>query len=124
MTTKTKTRDGLWRCPGCQETTTDDWAADSSWRWNGEAWEHRCDGLHPQVGHLLAEFVPTPKLPMNKWSHPEWSGSLIAEPNFTREEVIEGYLSDLDEAAHADLTVEPIHMTQDDIDALPEFEGY
>ena len=28
---------------------------DPTWRWNGKAWEHRCQGVHPQVGHWEME---------------------------------------------------------------------
>lgn len=38
-------------CPQCGSSNkaTDN----SSWRWNGEHWEHRCGGLDPQVGHFV-----------------------------------------------------------------------
>jgi hypothetical protein len=29
-------------------------AGDGSWRWNGEFWEHKCPGSHPQAGHFRA----------------------------------------------------------------------
>lgn len=49
----------LWqhapRCTGCGVTLAV--AADGSWRFNGKGWEHRCPGLHPQVGHLPAEVA-------------------------------------------------------------------
>lgn len=28
---------------------------DTSWRWNGVAWEHKCTGNHPQAGYFQAE---------------------------------------------------------------------
>jgi len=30
-------------------------AADGSWRWNGEEWEHKCQNVHPQAGHFKQE---------------------------------------------------------------------
>ena len=49
--TKDQIHYGCWRCSCCGEKKPDGWCADSAWRWNGEAWEHRCPGTHPQVGH-------------------------------------------------------------------------
>lgn len=38
-------------CPDCDSKNV----LDGTWRWNGEAWEHRCHGVHPQVGHWVPE---------------------------------------------------------------------
>lgn len=37
-------------CPDCG-STNNDVDTGSTWRWNGEKWEHRCRDVHPQVGH-------------------------------------------------------------------------
>lgn len=35
-------------CERCGATNT---VADATWRWAGDHWQHRCKGVHPQVGH-------------------------------------------------------------------------
>jgi len=48
----------VWVCSGCMEALEDGTVTpDPAWRWNGDAWEHRCQGAHPQVGHNLAVKV-------------------------------------------------------------------
>lgn len=41
-------------CPRCKSTSVLDF--ESSWRWNGEQWEHRCGDLNPQVGHDVIDI--------------------------------------------------------------------
>ena len=41
----------LSRCSSCNAPINKN---DSSWRWNGICWEHKCPGNHPQVGHFAA----------------------------------------------------------------------
>lgn len=50
-------------CPDCGSKPSD-WG-DASWRWNGENWEHRCKGVHPQVGHWVVEAHHGTKEPVN-----------------------------------------------------------
>lgn len=38
-------------CSGCGAPIE---PSDSHWRWNGEYWEHKCPGSHPQAGHFTA----------------------------------------------------------------------
>lgn len=50
--------DGVWRCSGCGDMKE---LLNAAWRWNGERWEHRCAGRHPQAGTEPADyFGPTP----------------------------------------------------------------
>jgi hypothetical protein len=39
----------LWRCSNCGDMNE---LASPAWRWNGEAWEHKCGD--PQAGHFPA----------------------------------------------------------------------
>ena len=95
--------------------------SDTSWRWNGDDWEHRCPGMHPQAGHMRADFIPSPKLKFLKFNHPDMPGWLITEPNETRENVRENFLES--ESSLDEFTVEEVEMTKEEFDALPEFEG-
>ena len=36
------------RCPNCDSVNQ---GVDSTWRWNGNQWEHRCKGVDPQAGY-------------------------------------------------------------------------
>jgi hypothetical protein len=46
---------GLWRCEGCGDAY-DAESEMSRWRWTGEAYEHKCPGLHSQAGHMPARW--------------------------------------------------------------------
>lgn len=50
---------GIGILPYCPRCGSRDLINDN-WRWNGDAWEHRCADLNPQVGYevpdLVAEF--------------------------------------------------------------------
>lgn len=39
-------------CPHCKSTSI----LVGSWRFNGEAWEHRCDDMPPQAGHFVIDL--------------------------------------------------------------------
>lgn len=54
-------RKGLWRCSGCGEALEATRLADTSWRWTGERYEHKCPGNHPQHGHEPAEWFGEPQ---------------------------------------------------------------
>lgn len=47
---------GKWECPECRVRIV---SVDGNARWNGEAWEHRCDGMDPQVGYIQAVRIVT-----------------------------------------------------------------
>lgn len=40
-------------CSACGAKLTDDDSM-GRWRFNGESWEHKCPGVHPQAGHFAA----------------------------------------------------------------------
>jgi hypothetical protein len=49
----------------CEECGSRSDTLNSTWRWNGEQWEHRCAGLYPGIGHWVVPSVdvegnPTP----------------------------------------------------------------
>lgn len=48
----------VWRCSCCGEMKD---PADPRWRWNGEAWEHKCGD--PQAGYFPARYFG-PRLQM------------------------------------------------------------
>ena len=52
---------GCWRCSGCGEIMPEPAILrDTSWRWAGDKWQHRCESNHPQHGHEDAcYFGPT-----------------------------------------------------------------
>lgn len=116
-----KDPNGTWKC-SCGAVKDQGMSADMSWRWNGVDWEHRCPGNHPQAGHMRAEFIPPTKLKFLKFTHPDMPGFLITEPNETRENVLENYLDPMFSSVD-DFTVLDVEMTQEEFDALPEFEG-
>lgn len=61
---------------------------------------------------------------MMKFQHPKFSGYLIADPNETKENVAQNYLGDDVEPGDLDaFTVTEVEMTQEEVDALPEFDG-
>jgi hypothetical protein len=61
---------------------------------------------------------------MKKFEHPKFSGYLITEPNETIESVAADYLGDdLEPGDMGAFTVTEVEMTQEEIDALPEFDG-
>ena len=121
-----KDPNGTWKC-SCGAVKDQGMAADMSWRWNGADWEHRCPGNHPQAGHMQAEFIPSPKIKFLKFTHPKMSGYLITELGETRENVAQNYLCDFDtDPTKADLDLFKaceVEMTQEEFNALPEFEG-
>ena len=60
---------------------------------------------------------------MLKWHHPKFSGYLITEPTETRESIAENNLGDIEPGDLEAFTVEEVEMTEEEIEALPEFEG-
>ncbi len=61
---------------------------------------------------------------MLKFEHPKFSGYLITEPTETKEEVATNYLGDdLEDGDMEAFVVTEVEMTQEEIDALPEFDG-
>jgi hypothetical protein len=44
-----------WRCPSCGVRLS---VSDSSARWNGREWEHKCAGQHPQAGYTETYYHP------------------------------------------------------------------
>ncbi len=49
------THDGtVWRCSSCGEGLFPGEAPAPSWRFDGKAWEHKCEGLDPQAGYFPA----------------------------------------------------------------------
>ena len=61
---------------------------------------------------------------MLKFEHPKFSGYLITEPTETKEEVAANYLDDdLEDGDMEAFVVTEVEMTQEEIDALPEFDG-
>lgn len=59
-----------------------------------------------------------------KWNHPKFSGWLITETNETRENLAENYLGDDVEPGDIDaFTVKEVELTDEEFEALPEFEG-
>lgn len=56
---------------------------------------------------------------MHRYSHPSWDMKLILKPG--DDSVAQENLADDDDGS--DLRMEEIEMTQEEIDALPEFDG-
>ena len=51
---------GIWRCTACgavRRPHPGTYSELADWRHDGERWEHRCPGAHPQAGHMPAERV-------------------------------------------------------------------
>ena len=49
---------GTWRCTACgavREPHPVTYSELAHWRHDGQRWEHRCPGAHPQAGHMPAE---------------------------------------------------------------------
>ena len=67
------------------------------------------------------------KIEMLKWTHPEWSQWLITDVNNSHKNVannhLNGHPDPYGEVGLAGLKVEVVHMTKEEIDALPEFDG-
>lgn len=56
-----------------------------------------------------------------RWKHPDMGGTLITEASENPEDIIGNYLdADADPAAFES---EDVEMTEEEFDALPEFEG-
>lgn len=47
---------GRWRCSACGAELPNA-PGDSSWRWAGDRWEHKCPASDPQAGHQGAVFL-------------------------------------------------------------------
>lgn len=69
---------GNWKCGSCGAELPAQ-ITDGSWRWKGDAWEHRCDGMHPQAGHSEATY-----------GGPARQGALFPEPPRTPDEADDG----------------------------------
>ena len=60
-----------------------------------------------------------PKIPMRKWTHPDWTGWLVTATNVMPEDVCRDYGCDSE-----GLEERLVWMTKEEIDALPEFDGF
>lgn len=49
---------GTWICTACEHGMVLGGTDHGAWRWNGETFEHKCAGVHPQAGHFRCRFVP------------------------------------------------------------------
>ena len=59
-----------------------------------------------------------------QFTHPKMRGFLITDANQTREDIATDYIGDeFQDGDLAAFTVEEMEMTQEEFDALPEFEG-
>ena len=61
-----------------------------------------------------------------KWTHPRLTGALYTPPHeqATPAQILEDYIGDLAEPGDIDrFTREEVEMTEEEFDALPEFEG-
>jgi hypothetical protein len=80
--------------------------------------------IHPPKEGTMATAA---KIPMLRWTHPQWDGHLITPPDWTPETLkAHGYLN----CEHEDVLLDPamleqkaIRMTWKQIDALPEWDG-
>ena len=59
-----------------------------------------------------------PKIPMRKWTHPDWGGWLVTATNVMPNTVCQDYGCDPER-----LEEQLVWMTKEEIDALPEFDG-
>ena len=73
-----------------------------------------------QVASELNERLGVPpKIPMRKWTHPDWTGWLVTATNVMPEGVCRDYGCDSE-----GLEERLVWMTKEEIDALPEFDGF
>ena len=78
------------------------------------------DYPHPEMTpELRAALDAIPKVKMRVYSHPSWGMTLIVKPG-DDSIALENLSEDDDETL---LSMEEVEMTQEDIDALPEFDG-
>ena len=51
---------GVWRCSNCGNAVD---PMDGRTRWNGKAFEHKCEAAHPQSGHSPCRYFGPPARP-------------------------------------------------------------
>lgn len=113
---------GNWQCEACGEIMNN---LNPSWRCTGDAYEHRCEGIHPQCGYMPAKKINLKKY-ISICRFWFFNGELIKDNKLitTFEGLKEFPLDERDSEPGDEYIIEVVEMTEAEYKNLDEFVGW